>query len=160
MKKLLGLSALILSLQGLFARPLPVDVLRFEHISRLAGGTNHVLTVNHRGEVFHQETSARPVPTPRTLVARLPAYEMDRIYRLIDQAQYARLEREPVKMYCFAPSAFTLRYTANGGSTLLRSGAPCDGFLSRKSPAAAELTRTLNHLEGLAHGRTAIEGVN
>ena len=155
MKKLVGLLAVLISIQFAQATSLMGTSLQYENNSKAPGGVSHKLSVYMDGRVVHRRVSPQlPGGSIADLVTRLTVDQMEKINRLINLSTpvVPRFERSSIA--CFAPSSHIQNYTASNFTIFLKKGAACDGgYTVNVRSSARKLTRILDALENAAHSR-------
>lgn len=149
-KSLFGLLSLLVLGSSAHAA-LPRNNVRLQYVQSpnriVFGGTTTLLSVLANGRVIESYQSALPRPLPVREVARLDAYQMDRIDRLINQARRGRIVTTNSQIRCLAISQFKDTFTADNGRVFLKKGAMCENYTYNTSRAAQQLVTLLQNLK-------------
>lgn len=158
MKKVL--MALVVSGLSL-ARPLPLGNVRLEVQTNPLGPkpakVSRLLQVKNNGSVSLRTCNTAIPPRPgfkactTKEIARLTAYEIDRIDREIDLARRGKIKKWSGPI-CKALPTETRKYSADNGRVFLKQGpVPCGAPTYNDSAAATSLVGRLNTLLAKAH---------
>lgn len=82
-------------------------------------------------------------------IAKLDAYTMDRVNRLIERAREGVIVRSPITARCFVAPDRTARLTADNGTVLLKKGHICLSVFENNTRAGKRLAVFLEKLRSM-----------
>lgn len=84
-------------------------------------------------------------------IAKLDAYSMDRVNRLVNRAREGVIVRSPITARCVRAPDTTDRLTADNGTVLLKKGHICLSVFENNTTAAKKLVAFLERLRAMNH---------